>query len=1166
MEAWARAAGLRVLMVSALVLTLMPTTSVLGNHEPKHPVTDQGLNKGEEKVFAKALKLLLANPDVDLVVTLRTKQKKRAGCRRTGDVYWVYSARGTICFTRKAKGRAWKFKVQVVEGRNPIRKQSAKALATLGDERAASTMTEDEEPRNLISASAVTYPYAYERIAAEFDSPRAGDFAIVPVNTADRGGPGAHGHLGLPQSRTTLLLAGRGVRRTPLSRKKESKLQIKNVDVAPTVASALGINPYFVDTESVARLLNGKPSENALLKRQDGRVLNALLEPVYNTFVVVVDGLRPEDVTPELMPNLHALLDEECAPGGVCATEYEEARAMMVSETNGNHVAMMTGAYADHSGILANDTFDRTAGAEIALDSPALLLTDTLFDLVEQQAPWLRTAGVFGKDKLRSLFDCTRTEAGECGPSTANPEGLTVDHVAPDVLAGSSSSSLDPDLDCPAEPGTGSGYSTNACTMDLVLSLLGRTDPDLTFINLPQVDAFSHLFGAGSTQAQSGVTSADTEIGRLVDKLRTSGRWQRSTVIVTADHNFGDTANPSSTIRLDQALAGAGPSPFEIVSYGGSASVYLMDLANTDGPLSADQQATLKALRDAALATTGVTEALYRLPNETDGGDANTLGEVHPDWHLSTPRAGELFITGEETVAFATGQQDSSQLILGEHGHPTDRHIPFFVMSGGTYVKDGVIAGAGEDETDDTASQPTQAENVDIAHTIAWLLGLKQPPDGQGRVLREAFVRHPRKAERRGEITEPLVNRAAIFMFDQNNSITLHCLVDPATCGEPIPPEAQDEGFIPTLRRLAAEGIFTAFGSVSAWPSVTFPNHNTVGSGAYPGHHGVPNNRFYERETKVVESPIDPQDPQNPVYQGTSALLNEDIETLHEATHRTFGDWAETDGPTSTNAYTASVNEPSARGADYATLEAADSFPNPASYIGTANPSELAQDTTQSCAQSDEGYTTESELDHIGQTQARRLFEDEAEHPIPKYFINNFTLTDGAGHHFGVHTTCQIAAYRDSDRRLTRILDAMASAGVLGETLIVITGDHGSENQDLERRGLPSDFEAVLNEAGITHVMTDWHVYLLTTNIASSQKLKRDVEASPTFTITDDDTGTGIEGAEVSVVDGANEATGTTDAEGKVTLTITPSAKYVTIKVVAAGFNERLRKYRAKRR
>jgi predicted AlkP superfamily pyrophosphatase or phosphodiesterase len=441
---------------------------------------------------------------------------------------------------------------------------------------------------------------------------------------------------------------------------------------------------------------------------------------------------------------------------------------------------------------------------------------------------------------------------------------------------------------------------------------------------------------------------------------------------------------------------------------------------------------------------------------------------------------------------------------------------------------------------------------------VSWILGIDPPAQNQGRRLSEVFVKHPLKAHEDGDITEPIANRAAIFIFDQNNSITLHCLMYQETCGEPVPEPATDPATVQNLRVIAEDGTFLRYGSIVAWPSVTMPNHNTVGSGVYPGHHGLVNNRFYLREEKTVEAPIDPQDPRNPLYVGTSRYLVEEIETLHEAIHRSFGDWDPQDGPTSAEAFTASVDEPSARGADYATLEPTDSFPNPAEYIATQNASEATADTTQACAQSDpDGYGLESTLDHQGQTQARRIFEDTAQHPLPKYFINNFTLTDGSGHHFGVHTTCQIAAYRDSDRRFGRILSAMRSSGALGETLIVVTGDHGSENQDLENEGLPSDFEARLSEAGIAHVMADWHVYLLTLDIGASTKKLSAGENEVTLTVTDDDTDAAVEGATVSIAGATATVEGTTDAEGKVTLKFTPKKRSVKVTAAIDGFNPR---------
>ena len=409
--------------------------------------------------------------------------------------------------------------------------------------------------------------------------------------------------------------------------------------------------------------------------------MDALIEPVFNTFVISIDGLRPENVDPTLMPNLSALLAEPCEPGGTCATQYEQARAMMVTETNGNHVAMMTGAYGGDSGVFANESFDRVTGQALDLDSPSLNLAQTLFDRIENRKPWLDTALVMGKDKLTNLFGCTRPDGEDaCGPSSANPEGKVVDHVAPDRIAGATGSPADPEVDCPAEPGSGSGYSTNQCTMDAALRLLTTEDPDFSFINLPEVDAMSHLFGADSPQAQAAVVSADAQLGRLVAQLRASNKWQHSIVVVTADHNFGATAAPQNRVFLDGVLDGSGSAPFQVVTHGGSASVFLTDLKDPAAPLTAEQQATLAEMRTRALATDGVTAALYRRPNPVDGGASHTIDNVRPEWRLgATGRVGELLITADETHLVLATQQDDDTVVLGQHGHPTDRHIPFIV-------------------------------------------------------------------------------------------------------------------------------------------------------------------------------------------------------------------------------------------------------------------------------------------------------------------------------------------------------------------------------------------------------------------------------------------------------------------------------------------------------
>lgn len=1145
----------------ALVLLAVQGT-VIGAPPPRAP--DQGLNANEIETAAAVVKLLTgrdlatgalvapetpawADEAVDMVVTLRD------------GAYWVYAKRGAIRFTRTPSGEGWTYAVQVLQGVNPVAEQDRAALATLEEEFAArrtdiptdppgcsilrGAPNFDENCRFFVRNDAASYPAAYERIVAEFDSARTGDIAIVPWNDGPDGSPGGHGHLGVTQSRATLLVSGRGARRTALPPEVEAALGIRHVDIAPTVAQAIGVQPYFADTGEPARTLNGMPSTTALLKRQDGRVLDELLDRPVSVFVVAVDGMEPEDVSPTLTPTLWSLTS------GGDARWYQNASANMVSQTNANHVAMMTGASGEASGIVANSFFNAKTGEVEALDRPSLLLAETLFDSVERSKPWLRTAAVMAKAKLRRLFDCTTDASGACGPSSDNPEGRTVDHVRPDFLYGANES-LDPAAildgrDAPAEPVSGTGYALDDQVMDIAIRLQGEEDPDLTFINLGLVDATQHFAGAKSVPGRAALRNADRNLGRLVEYLKGSGKWGRSVVVVTADHSFQDIGDPVSvpigterygvsnpvtpkltgtSIALPAMLAGrctssGSQAAFTWLSHGGSASVYLQDLgydAYASPALTSRQLACLRELRAAALAEPGVDEALYRVPVE---GTTALLAATHPDWRLGSPRTGELVITAKDAYSFLDSPTSASAVLSGNHGGPSARPVPFFVLSGGSFLAAGV-------------DRANLVRPTDIAPTAAWLLGLPRPAnaDTDARVLAEAFTQHPALAQ-----DGPVANRAAIFIFDGNNSVDLRTLLETRRPDgrpfEPCAPTPHPADPVPNLRCLAARGTLTNYGSLSAWPSVTFPNHNTIGSGAYPGHNGFVNNRWYERATQRSEKPIDPTDPENPLYFYTESLLSKDVETLPEAVHRTFGDWRGPDNidPTKLDgAFTASVNEPSARGADFASLEQINRNGEPAFAANWARADELATDTTLSCAQADpQTYLQGSVLDHIGQGQARSLFQDPT-HPVPKFLINNFTLTDGAGSAFGPHTACALASYRDGDRRLGRVLDSMRAAGVLGETLIVVTGDHGMENQ--RSGGFSGSLIASrLAELGYKFVHEDAQFYFLSLDVAvSPAQFSAGKPVTVTVDVRDDDTGDPVGDASVVVQTGGATAGGTT--------------------------------------
>jgi hypothetical protein len=314
---------------------------------------------------------------------------------------------------------------------------------------------------------------------------------------------------------------------------------------------------------------------------------------------------------------------------------------------------------------------------------------------------------------------------------------------------------------------------------------------------------------------------------------------------------------------------------------------------------------------------------------------------------------------------------------------------------------------------------------------------------------------------------------------------------------------------------------------MASFPTVTFPNHNVLGSGVHPAHHGVPGNRFYVREEKRFEQPIDPSDTQNPVFFWSESLYGRGFETLHEAVHRTYGDWRgpqNLDPLRSDKAYSAAVNEPTVRGADYASLELPERSGEALVAAHFGRPDELIADTTQECFEEDpQGWGSESVIDHLGQGQARSIFEDP-EHPDPTFMYLNFPLVDGAAHHFGPHTKCALAAYRDTASRLGRVLETMRDEGVLGETLIVLTGDHGQQNQRQVPVGegvapFGAPFEQALEGSGVRFVRADSFFYFLTMDTRAEPAVLESGANDITFTVVDDDTGDPVGGATVTVTD-----------------------------------------------
>lgn len=423
-----------------------------------------------------------------------------------------------------------------------------------------------------------------------------------------------------------------------------------------------------------------------------------------HVYLIVVDGLDAEWLP--RMARVAALRGS-----GACPVTYPEAVAVMPARTNPNHASLLTGAYPVAHGITGNKYWDRDPGSEAAaLEEPDALEVETLFTVLETEAPAMRTAAIFGKAKLGRLF------GGSPGRQSV-----------PDVQW------------APGAGGLGilpARASDDSSVMDVVMANLDP-EPDLCVVNLPALDGACHAYGTASAEAHAALVAVDVEIERLIRALQSRGRWERSVVIISSDHGFADVRPAPGRrdlyLSFGGELARAGITGLRVVSDGGLNHVYVEDLSPTDG-IAPEAVERLRAARELALDTSGVTEALYRLP-VPGVAPAAMLSAAHPTWRIDHRRVGELVLISQPSVMFSDPPSARELALLGNHGGPAELGIPLVFCGGWAPLRRDGAPAIGRPST------------PDVGATVLDWLGMRQAryidgrsvdPEHLGRVIRFA--------------------------------------------------------------------------------------------------------------------------------------------------------------------------------------------------------------------------------------------------------------------------------------------------------------------------------------------------------------------------------------------------------------------------------------------
>ena len=436
--------------------------------------------------------------------------------------------------------------------------------------------------------------------------------------------------------------------------------------------------------------------------------------------LVVWDGMRPDFITAENTPNLHAL-----AKGG---TFFAHHHSVYITSTEVNGAALATGCYPNRTGILANREYRpeidplKPFGTENAqaialgdsLRGGKYIRINTIAELVQQAGH--RTA-IAGTKPVTLLHDRSPTKAHGSAMIFAGKS-------YPEDLAKNLAPTLGTFPDYPAPGTVAPNTGQNAWTTRALTEQLWKDGvPKFSTLWLGDPDFSQHLTQPGSPTALAAIRDSDTNLGTLLAALEAKGVRDKTDLFLVSDHAFS-TVDRGVDLVTEFRAAGltlvreykSTPKPGEIllISLGGSCQLYVPG-------------------HDAAW-----VRQLVEFLQRSDFAGPIFTREPQPgtfplhDARLDSPDAADIVFSFRWSEA------------KNQHGIPGS-----FVAEGrkpgfGTHASlsrfdvHNTLVAAGPDIRPGFVNELPSA-NVDVAPTILRLLGITPPETRDGRVLLEAI-------------------------------------------------------------------------------------------------------------------------------------------------------------------------------------------------------------------------------------------------------------------------------------------------------------------------------------------------------------------------------------------------------------------------------------------
>ena len=433
------------------------------------------------------------------------------------------------------------------------------------------------------------------------------------------------------------------------------------------------------------------------------------------------DGLRPDQVTPELTPRLVSF-----ARSGV---RFLNHHATFPTHTRVNVASMFTGRYPGGHGVVGNTMFlpdidpsweISTANHEAIINLEQLLdghflMSESLGEILHRNGKTMTAMGVGTSGNAFLHHHKARTVGG----AVIHP-----DFTIPESIGVELAESYGP---WPAQ-GVPNDARIKRATEILLDYVIPKYAPDVATLWYSDPDSTQHSTAVGSGEALNAITLADAQFGRILDHLQSSDLADSTDVMVVSDHGHSSVSQNVNVrgMLVDEGIKqGLDSTDILVADNGGCVSIYVPG----HDPVLVGRVIEFLASQSWAGPMFGRDGTNH--PGVFPLSKILNANERSPDILMSFSWTAEVANTGVLGLAPSTG---AGPLGRGNHGSISPFEIHNVLLASGPHFKAGIESNV-------------PSGNVDIFPTMLNILGIAPIPATDGRVLSEALKGGPAPEE-----------------------------------------------------------------------------------------------------------------------------------------------------------------------------------------------------------------------------------------------------------------------------------------------------------------------------------------------------------------------------------------------------------------------------------